>query len=123
MIVDDQPYIRNLLRTILEMDGYVVVAEASDGMEAVTSFREHRPDVIIMDVEMPQKNGIEAAGDILSIDRETKILFCSSLGEDTLEQLTSSAGANGFIRKPFKDEDISESVRSLYCGWYKKVNS
>ncbi len=113
MIVDDAFFIRNLLRSILELDGYNVVAEAANGVEAVAKFREHRPAMIIMDVIMPLLNGIEATREIVALDQGVKIVLCSSVGPEELALAVRSAGAQDGIEKPFTAEQVREVVGRL----------
>ncbi|GAM10092.1 chemotaxis protein CheY [Geobacter sp. OR-1] len=111
LIVDDALFIRSLLRSILEMSGYTVVAEAADGGEAVEKYREHAPDVTIMDIVMPLKNGITASIEILSHDEKANIVICSSYGsEEELKNAALMSGAKGVITKPFTAEKVREVV-------------
>lgn len=113
MIVDDVLFMRNLLRSILELEGYRVVAEAADGVEAVTKYRQHRPRVTIMDVIIPKKDGIAATRDILALDSEARIVLCSTLSDEVLAMAARSAGATGVISKPFTTEQVREVVGKL----------
>jgi two-component system chemotaxis response regulator CheY len=115
MIVDDAFFIRNLLRSILELAGYRVVAEAADGVEAVAKFREHRPAIILMDLIMPLLNGIEAAREIIALDGGVKIILCSSVGGEELAMSVKAAGALEGIEKPFTAEQVREVVGRLCC--------
>lgn len=113
MIVDDAFFIRNLLRSILELDGYNVVAEAANGVEAVAKFREHRPAMIIMDVIMPLLNGIDATREIVALDDGVKIVLCSTMGGEELALAVRAAGALEGIEKPFTAEQVREAVGRL----------
>jgi two-component system chemotaxis response regulator CheY len=106
MIVDDSFFMRNLLRSILEIEGYTVVAEAGDGEEAVSEFRACRPDLVLMDVIMPVKNGIDATREIIGLDRDVSVVMCSMVGQKRLVRLAREAGALGVILKPFTADDI-----------------
>ena len=82
LVVDDELFFRGLLRDILEKNGYSVIAEASDGIDAVAQFRLHRPDLTIMDIFMPEGNGIESTREIRALDRNARVLICSGVGYD-----------------------------------------
>ncbi len=110
MLVDDEPIIRNILRTILEYDGYTVVAEAGQGDEAVEKYRQHRPEITIMDHLMPGKNGIEAIREIVDLDRDAKLIMCSASCRGTIEKPAIMAGALDFIPKPFTVKEVLEVV-------------
>lgn len=113
LIVDDEQFFRQVLRTMLVNEGYNVVADASDGDEAVLKFREFAPSLVFMDIYMPTKNGIEAIREIISIDPAAKILICSGTGYEDDIDAALKAGARGVIFKPFYDEEVIETVRNV----------
>lgn len=115
MIADDSSFLRNLLRSILEMGGFTVVAEAADGAEAVEKYREHRPAVTIMDIIMPRKNGIEATREIVALNGEAKVVMCSTVSGEELAIAARWAGARDVIPKPFTAEQVREVVGRLIC--------
>ena len=108
MIVDDTTFSRELLRKILGKWGYTVVAEAADGVEAVTKYCQFHPSVTFMDLIMPNKNGIDATKDIVAFDKKAKVIMCSMSEHDTLIKAAQEAGAIGIISKPFKAEQVME---------------
>ncbi|MDD2338638.1 MAG: response regulator [Geobacteraceae bacterium] len=110
MIVDDELFFRKLLGTILTEKGFSVVAEASDGVEAVNKYSLHRPDLIILDIYMPQKNGFDATQDILSVNPEAKVLICSGMGYDDDVKAALALGARDVILKPFIPQEVIEIV-------------
>ena len=110
MIVDDSLFMRETLRSILHQSGYTVIAEASDGIEAVMKYAELKPTITIMDVIMPNKGGIEATREIVSFDRDARILMSSTLGFDDLVQSALDAGAVSIIYKPYNGEEIHEII-------------
>lgn len=112
LIVDDSEVARMLLRDILEAGGYAMVAEAADGVEAVEKYAELRPDVTIMDVQMPNKDGIEATRDILTMDRNATVLMCSSIDAEGLLMAASEAGASGVVFKPFVADMVYAAIAS-----------
>jgi len=111
MIVDDELFFRGLLRDILTRAGFAVVAEANNGADAVEMFRQHSPDVVLMDIYMPGRNGIESTGDIVAMNREAKILICSGVGFDQDLDAAMQAGAKGVIYKPFYEEEVVDTIR------------
>jgi two-component system, chemotaxis family, chemotaxis protein CheY len=113
MIVDDSLFMRNMLRGILESDGYQIVAEAADGVEAVAKYLEFRPEITTMDIIMPVKNGIEALSEIISLDAGAKVVMCSAIGQESLIQTAHTAGAKDYLLKPFKPERVKEVIKRV----------
>lgn len=116
LIVDDEQFFRQVLGKMLADAGYTVVAEASDGDSAVLKYIEFKPSLVFMDIYMPNKNGIEAIRDIISIDANAKILICSGTGYEDDINAALKAGARGVIFKPFYDEEVMETVRNVLAG-------
>jgi len=110
MIVDDELFFRKLLGTMLTEKGFSVVAEAADGVEAVEKYSLHRPELIIVDIYMPKKNGFDATKDILSMNPQAKVLICSGLGYDEDVKAALSIGARDVILKPFIPQEVLEIV-------------
>ena len=110
MIVDDELFFRKLLGTILTEKGFSVVTEASDGVEAVEKYSLHRPELVILDIYMPQKNGFDATKDILSINPKAKVLICSGMGYDDDVKAALEIGARDVILKPFIPQEVIEIV-------------
>ncbi len=113
LIVDDAAFMRNMLKDILEEEGYEVAGEAANGEEAVSKYMELRPDVVTMDIVMPLKSGIEAVHEIVSFNKDAKIVMCSALGQESLVMEAIEAGAKDFITKPFKKENVLEIIKKL----------
>lgn len=109
MIVEDEPEVRNLLRSHLEEMGYCVVAEAADGLQAVEAARIYHPDAIIMDIQMPNMNGIEAARSILK-ESPCAILFLSGFGEEALVKEAGETGAQAYLMKPFRGRELAPAL-------------
>ena len=110
LIVDDELFFRGLLRDILEKNGFSIIAEASNGIDAVTQFRTHRPDLTVMDIFMPEGNGIEATRQILSVDQNARVLICSGVGYDDDINAALQAGARDIIYKPFLPGEVLTSM-------------
>ena len=104
LIVDDAAFMREMLRDILAEAGYEIIAEAVDGDQAVTMFREHSPDLVTLDIVMPRKSGLEALREIRGLDPGACVVMCSALGQEALVMEALEAGARDFIVKPFKPD-------------------
>jgi two-component system chemotaxis response regulator CheY len=113
MIVEDEYFFRELLRDILEKEGFSVIAEAADGLEGIEKYRLLRPDLTIMDIFMPEKNGIDATREIVSGDADAKILICSGTGYDEHVEDAIQAGARGVIYKPFFPQEVVDSINKV----------
>lgn len=113
LIVDDSPQIRKSLRDILEKHGYTVVGEASSGTEAIKQFSLFNPDVIMLDIIMPQLGGIETLRMIRSMNRDVKVIMVSAL--DSLDRVKEcmKAGANHYILKPFEEKKVVEIAQKF----------
>jgi two-component system chemotaxis response regulator CheY len=116
MIVDDSLFMRKMLRDILEEEGYEVVAEASDGEEAVEKFRDFRPELTTLDIVMPNKTGIEALKDIMALDPAARVVMCSAMGQESLTAAAAEAGAKAFIVKPFNPELVARVIKEVAEG-------
>ena len=109
-IVDDALFMRNMLRNIFTKSNFEfeIVGEAENGLEAIEKYPQLKPDLITMDIVMPEVNGIEAVKKIIQIDQSAKIIMCSALGQESLVIEALEAGAKDFIVKPFKPEKVLE---------------
>lgn len=109
VIAEDEQLTRTIIRARLEKLGHTVVAEAGDGVQAVEAVRVHRPDVVIMDIKMPNLDGIEAARKIMD-DAPCALLFLSSFNEDELVEQATQTGALAYMMKPFRKEDLGPAL-------------
>ena len=117
MLVDDHPITRRGLREVLEdSGGFDVVAQAADGVEAVTWAEETKPDVIVMDVLMPRKDGVEACRDILDLLPDTKVLMLTASTEDDAVIEAIAAGATGFVQKYSGGDELVDAIRQVAGG-------
>ena len=117
MLVDDHPITRRGLSEVLEDEGGVeVVAQAADGEEAVTRAEETRPDIIVMDVMMPKKDGVEACRDILDLLPDTKVLMLTASTEDDAVIESIAAGASGFVQKYSGSDELVDAIREVTGG-------
>ncbi len=113
MIADDAPFMRNMLRSILEMGGYTVIAAVADGAEAVARYRELRPALTVLDIVMPGKGGIEAASEIVQHDEGAKVVLCGASGQDAVAVAGLEGAMWEVIIKPYKAEEVLEVVQRV----------
>jgi two-component system chemotaxis response regulator CheY len=111
LIVDDVEDIRVMLRHMIEKEGHTIVAEATNGIEAVEKFREHRPDVTIMDIDMPFKTGVEAAREIRELAHSSRIVFCSGgFSKHETPPAELRTGQSSLLRKPFLPSQLYQEL-------------
>lgn len=108
LIVDDAAFMRMSLKNMLERNGFQVVGEAENGSIAVYKYKELNPDIVTMDITMPEMNGIEALKKIKDYDSGAKIIIVSALGQEPMIKEAIFSGANYFIVKPFKEGHVVE---------------
>ena len=113
LVADDASFMRQMIREIVESEGFEVCGEASDGVEAVDEFKRLLPDVVTMDIVMPRKSGIDAVRGIMALDPGASVVMCSALGQETLVTEAIQAGAKDFIVKPFKPEVVIETLKKV----------
>jgi len=113
IIVDDALFMRTMLRDIFESADWQVVAEAEDGGQAIAGYKKHRPDLVTMDIVMPEMGGIDALKRILAEDPSATIVVCSALGQKNLIMDAVNAGAKDFIVKPFQRAQVLEVVERV----------
>ena len=111
LIVDDALFMRMMIRDILSKDGFEVVGEAENGLEAVDKYTELNPDLVTMDIVMPEMDGIEAVTQILKKDPAARVIMCSAMGQQPLVVEALEAGAKDFIVKPFQPSKVIEAVK------------
>ena len=113
LIADDASFMRQMIREIIEPEGYEVVGEATDGIEAIERFEELHPDLVTMDIVMPKRSGIDAVKGILQKHPTACIVMCSALGQETLVMEALQAGARDFIVKPFKPDSVLATLAKI----------
>lgn len=113
LVVDDALFMRRMLIDILTKAGYDVIAEAGNGLEAYHKFKEHRPDLVTMDITMPEMTGIESVRMITKDFPDAKILMCSAMGQEGMVIDSVKSGAKGFIVKPFVAEKVLLEIQKL----------
>lgn len=110
LLVDDAVFMRMKLKDILEKNGYQVVAEAQNGVEAIEKYKSEKPDLVTMDITMPEMDGVTALKKIKEFDPKAKVIMCSAMGQQSMVMDAIQAGAIDFIVKPFDNDRVIESV-------------
>lgn len=110
LIADDSMFMRKRLGDILSSAGHDVIGEAEDGEEAIHMFRQLQPDLVMLDITMPERNGIGALNHIMATTPEAKVIMCSALGEETVVQECVETGAKAFVVKPFDPDEVISAV-------------
>ena len=113
MIVDDSLFMRKILRGILTEKGYIVVAEAASGIEAMKNLHSKHPDIIMLDIILPDSNGLDLLESIISACPDSRVVICSSIGQSQVIQKSLDLGAKAFIQKPFIPDKIAEVLENL----------
>jgi len=113
LIADDASFMRQMIRDIIEPEGYEVVGEAADGVDVVEKFRRLHPDVVMMDIVMPKRSGIDAVKAIKAADAGACVVMCSALGQESLVIEAMQAGARDFIVKPFKPDAVLATLAKV----------
>ena len=113
LVVDDAAFMRLSLRTTLERNGYEVVGEAENGRKAIELYKILKPEIVTMDITMPDMDGIEALGEIIKFDSKANIIMLSAMGQEPKIREAVILGAKGFIIKPFKEEHFIKALSKL----------
>ena len=110
LVVDDAVFMRTMLKDILVKGGHTVVSEAGNGKQAFDQYKEHKPDVVTMDITMPEMDGITALKEIQKINPSAKVIMCSAMGQQAMVIDAIQAGARDFIVKPFQADRVLEDI-------------
>lgn len=113
LIVDDASFMRMMIKDIFTKDGYNVVGEAENGLIAVQKYKELKPDLVTMDITMPEMDGIQALKKILEITPDAKVVMCSAMGQQAMVIEAIQAGAKDFIVKPFQADRVLEATKKV----------
>ena len=113
LICDDAAFMRMMIKDILTKNGYNVAGEAENGLKAVEKFKEVNPDLVLMDITMPEMDGIQALKEIKKIDGGAKVIMCSAMGQQSMVIEAIQSGAKDFIVKPFQADRVLESIRKV----------
>lgn len=110
MLVDDAAFMRMMLKDILVNNGYQVIGEAENGMVAIEKYSKIKPDITIMDITMPEMDGLQAVKEIRAQDPQAKIIMCSAMGQQAMVIEAIQSGAKDFVVKPFQADRVLEAV-------------
>lgn len=113
LITDDTAFMRMTLKNILEKNGYEIVGEAEDGKQAIDMYDQHKPELVTMDITMPNVDGLTAIKEIMNKDPEAKIIVVSAMGQKSLVIDALNAGAKDFVVKPFQPDRIEEALQKV----------
>ena len=113
LIVDDAAFMRMTIKKMLEAHNHIVIGEAENGIEAVKKFAELSPDVVLLDITMPEMNGVDALKRIKEMDKDAKVVICSAMGQQTMVAQAIQYGAKDFIVKPFQEDRLIAAVEKV----------
>lgn len=113
LVVDDAAFMRMMIKDILSKDGYEIAGEAENGRKAVEKYVELKPDLVLMDITMPEVDGLQALKAIKSADSNATVVMCSAMGQQDMVIEAIQAGAKDFIVKPFQPERVIEAVKKV----------
>lgn len=113
LLVDDAAFMRMMLKDTLTKNGYTEVFEAVDGADAVEKFKEIGPDLVVMDITMPNMDGLEALKAIRALNGSANVVMCSAMGQESMVMEAVRSGAKDFIIKPFKPDRVLKTVNSI----------
>ena len=113
LICDDAAFMRMMIKDILTKNGYNVVGEAENGLNAVEKYTETKPDLVLMDITMPEMDGIQALKKIKELDSGATVIMCSAMGQQAMVIESIQAGAKDFIVKPFQADRVIEAVKKV----------
>ena len=110
LIVDDAAFMRKMLGDVLAKGGHEVIGEGANGAEAITQYQTLRPDIMTLDITMPEKDGLAALREILTLEPGAKIVMCSALGQESKVLEAIKAGAKDFVVKPFQPDRVLDAI-------------
>ncbi|MDR2045089.1 MAG: response regulator [Clostridium sp.] len=113
LICDDAAFMRMMIKDVLTKNGYNVVGEAANGAIAIDKYKELSPDLVLMDITMPEMNGLDALKAIMSSNKAAKVIMCSAMGQQAMVIESIQSGAKDFIVKPFQPDRVLEAVRKV----------
>lgn len=110
LVVDDAAFMRKMVSDALAKGGHEVIGQAGNGVEALEQFRELRPDLMTLDITMPEKDGLTTLKDLMEIDPSAKVIMCSALGQESKVLESIKLGAKDFVVKPFQPDRVIDAV-------------
>jgi two-component system chemotaxis response regulator CheY len=122
IVIDDAPFVSELIKTILKDSGGLCVGEAVNGEEGLALFEKTLPDLVILDMVMPKQNGIELAREIRTLTHEVKIIACSTVDEKTIMENAMDVGCNEYLLKPFTKDSLLTVVHKHFPKSTEKIH-
>jgi two-component system chemotaxis response regulator CheY len=113
LIVDDAAFMRMMIKDILVKNGFTISGEAPNGVKALELYKAEKPDIVTMDITMPEMDGIQALKEIKAFDPSAKIIMCSAMGQQAMVMEAIKSGARDFIVKPFQSERVLEAIKKV----------
>lgn len=113
LICDDAAFMRMMIKDILTKNGYNIAGEAENGLKAIEKYKETNPDLVLMDITMPEMDGIQALKEIKKVDPSATVIMCSAMGQQAMVIESIQAGAKDFIVKPFQADRVIEAVKKV----------
>ena len=110
LVVDDAAFMRKMVSDALTKGGHEVVGEAGNGVEAIARYQELKPDLMTLDITMPEKDGLAALADIMAADPSARVVMCSALGQESKVLEAIKLGAKDFVVKPFQADRVLEAI-------------
>ncbi len=110
LIVDDAAFMRKMLGDVLAKGGHEVIGEGANGAEAITQYQSLRPDIMTLDITMPEKDGLAALREILTLEPSAKVIMCSALGQESKVLEAIKSGAKDFVVKPFQPDRVLDAI-------------
>jgi len=116
LIVDDASVVRLMIKKVLNKGDFEIVGEAANGTEALTKYKDLRPDVVTMDITMPEVDGIQATKDIMAFDENAKVVIMSGIDQKEMLWQAIKAGAVSYIVKPFENDRVISTLNEVTAG-------
>ena len=114
LVVDDAMFMRTMIKNLLKSNSeFEVIGEAENGVEAIQKYKELQPDIVTLDITMPEMDGLEALKEIMKIDSSAKVVICSAMGQQGMVLDAIKGGANDFIVKPFQADRVIEALTKV----------
>ena len=114
LIADDTTFMREMLKSALDPEQFQIIGEATDGVKAVEYYKEKKPDLLILDINMPKMNGIDALTEVMKFDPNANVIMCSDQKYENMIVMAIKRGAKDFVIKPFTSYDILLAVKKLF---------
>lgn len=114
LIADDTAFMREMLKSSLDKEKYEIIGEATNGKQAVEQYKEKKPDLLILDINMPEMNGIDALKEVMEFDKNANVIMCSDQKQEPMIVLALKKGAKDFVVKPFMASDVIRALSKIF---------